>query len=475
MRLVSQSFLLCYGGCYIFSFFSFFGPKAFASVWNPDIPNPDRTGYTNASSADVNATAVTSSYIGVVECPCTSEVDDAGGGGSPLLGYLLWDDLVRDMNNFTATAAAASNDDVRTFIVCPNSFHDAVDAPALVLQSSHVILQCGAAGALDGCVVTGAKIKTADSLQGISIRGMEFREQRDEFKIGVGTHVTLQNCRFMGTLFPGLGTVRAPVVSFGTLDAIDCSFRGNFGLGAVLVAQGKARLERTQFIENKASEEQTGASAIQVGDPVVGTAANVSIVDSCFENNMGKNIVLLLDGSLLSRNRGNAVLNVFGGADCRGVTVLRTGGESHCDSFQFHNTSCDSFFESAAAVNTSSAPVVALDTTTAPSPVLLVLTLSPLPDILTLSPVEPPAIAPAVAPPVSVPAAPSANGTSSAGDENNNNNDDAIVPLADNADAEGGGSSSGARRSPWAVLWLVILVPTATSCLLLSSYLGDML
>jgi hypothetical protein len=418
---------------------------AIASVWKPEPPSYPIV-YTNSSSPPAHATNP-SDFVGVVECPCAK--DDQG---SPLRGYLRWDDLVRDVNNLTDSGPIS---DVLTFILCPNNFHDAINTPPLLIMRSNVIIQCGASGEPDGCVVSGAKVKTGDHLVNIQIIGIEFRQQRDELKIGEGTEVTLRRCRFLSTLFPGLSTVRAAVVSFGKLHVIDSFFGGNYGLGAVLVAKFTAQFERTQFCDNMACDEDRGASAIQVGDPVLGTEANVSIVDSCFENNIGKNIVLLSKDSKLSSNRGNAVLNFVGGAVCRGVTMLTDQEDDvFCDSFQYHNTSCYSLFEgggggdsspvSGDAAAPSLAPILTENSTAAPVDA----TNPSAPSAPKSAPTKPsaPSQPVSVAPLPSDPTVGNSSSVPDGGDHADSNiDDDAIVPLAGNGDTAGD-SSSGLRR-----------------------------
>ena len=272
-----------------------------------------------------------SSYVGVVECPCATH----GGVDTPLFGYMFWSDIVYDVNH-----AVMQNGDALSIIMCPSNYHDALHSPNMTIHRSNVLIQCGAMGEPDDCIVDGAAITVGDNLNNVTIQGVEFVSQRHEFSIGKESQISLIRCRFSDTIFSGTETVRSAIVSHGELTVVNSYFSGNYGGSAVHVVQHEASFTNVQFIDNTASTHRNSASAIQVGERMSGNIANVSIIDSCFENNLGANIVLLQEGSLVLRNRGNAVVPTADGkTKCSGITTYSDTGTT-CKKFQLFNVSC---------------------------------------------------------------------------------------------------------------------------------------
>lgn len=290
------------------------------------------------SSTAMASTNVTtdSGRIGLVRCPCDHN------GTENVTGYLVWDDMVDDINNLACSNASMAH----TFTLCPNSFNASNSSPILI-EHNYITIQCGATGRPEGCVVNGASIVVTSRLVGITLSGIDFVNQQQEISIGHLSGVHFEYCRFRDTHFPGSGYLRAAVVSAGRLTARNCVFANNLGQGAVLVESQTAFFQHCQFINNRAAEWDHYASAIQVGAAVNvysnrTTSAKVSIRDSCFENCLGKYVVLLEPNSTLYMNTKNAVLNTDGGVVCEGVTTIVDKFIRGCHPFQYFNTSCNS-------------------------------------------------------------------------------------------------------------------------------------
>ena len=272
-----------------------------------------------------------SQYIGVTECPCAIH----GGDDTPLFGYIFWSDVVYDVNH-----AVIQKGDSLSIIMCPNNYHDALHLPNMTIQQSNILIQCGAMGLPDGCIVDGASILIADNLKNVTIHGVEFVSQRHELSIGKGSQISLLGCRFSNTIFPGAETLRSAVVSHGELTIVNSYFSGNFGGSAVHVVQNEASFTNVQFVDNTASQHKNSASAIHVGESTNEKIANISIINSCFEKNIGTNIVFVHEGSLVLRNRDNAVLATSDGkTKCHGIT-MQLGNGTMCKKFQLLNVSC---------------------------------------------------------------------------------------------------------------------------------------
>jgi hypothetical protein len=396
----------------------------------------DAIVYTNKTYVELDRRV---QYVGVVECPCTTGT--SGTNDQPLFGYLIWNDVVSDINNSTDS----SSKDVTSIILCPTNYQDALNSPSMIIQRSNVAIQCGATGEPDGCIVDGASISIGNNLTNISLHGIEFVSQRDEFLIGEGTEVLIDRCRFSDTIFPGFETLRSAVVSYGDLEVTDSYFSGNYGGAAVLVAQQKASFKNVQFRENTASNAENSASAVQVGDVVNDKIANVSIIDCCFENNIGTNIVLVHQGSLLLRNRGNAVLaNSDGNTKCHGVTMHNDTNTS-CNMFRYHNTTCDDAVEKRLHTDTPSAtPITSMNVVNETNNE-------------TSSPIKPPRTTPTTTLTMQPTAAPKT--TTSPGQPTTTTNltatidDDSIVPLGITSDINFGTSGSGPSQASISV-WM---------------------
>lgn len=322
-------------------------------------------------------------YVGVIECPCSSH----GSEDAPLFGYLRWSDIVHDINH-----AVTQTGEVLSIIMCPDHYHDALHLPNMTIQRSNVVIQCGAMGEADGCTVDGATITIGENLQNVTFQGVKFVSLRHEFRIGKGSQISLIRCRFSDTIFPSAETLRSAVVSHGELTVVNSYFSGNYGGGAVHVAEHKASFSNVHFVDNTASQSEISASAIQVGDRTNGRVANVSIVDSCFENNIGTNIVYVQEGSLVVRNRDNAVLSTSDGVtSCYGISVRSSNGTT-CKTFHLLNVSCHDAANKRNSVAPSAAPVTSFNksngsTVISSSPVTPAPSSTPIADVKeTLSP-----------------------------------------------------------------------------------------
>lgn len=300
---------------------------------NQPLSTQHRKTSTNETDSELDRS---SQYVGVVECPCGIH----GGVDTPLFGYVFWSDIVYDINH-----AVMQNGDPLSIIMCPANYHDALHLPNMTIQQSNVLIQCGAMGEPENCIVDGAAITVGDNLKNVTIQGVEFVSQRHEFRIGKGSQTSLIRCRFSDTIFPDSETTRSAVVSHGDLTVVNSYFSGNYGGSAVHVVQHEASFTKVQFIENTASQHRSSASAIQVGDSVNGKVANVSIIDSCFENNIGTNIVFVQEGSLVLRSRENAYLSTaHEKPQCGGITI-HLGNGTTCKTFRLSNVSCSDAFD----------------------------------------------------------------------------------------------------------------------------------
>lgn len=409
-----------------------------------------RKTLTNETEAGIDRS---SQYVGVVQCPCATH----GGDDTPLFGYLFWRDIVHDVNH-----DISQNGDLLSIIMCPNNYHGELNQPNMTIQRSNVLIQCGAMGEPDGCTVEGATVAIGKNLENVTIQGVEFVSQRHEFSIGQGSRISLIRCRFSDTIFPGTETLRSAIVSHGDLTIVDSYFSGNYGGGAVHVVQQKASFMGVQFIDNTASQSKSSASAIQVGDSTKGKIANVSIIDSCFENNFGTNIVFVQEGSLVLRNRDNAVLSTsHGETNCHGITI-QSGTGSECKKFQLFNISCQDAFNRRGPIVVDTVAPAATPTITfnnsnisadiAPSPIQP----APSPKEITLSPVSTPKKMLTLQPTVSDSIA---DGESPATSLDLTINDD-IVPLDITNDITFETSGYDLHRRE---LWLVAIFTTITT------------
>ena len=245
-------------------------------------------------------------------------------------GFLDWGDLVAAIKDESAGQRNT------IFLLCPTVF--LADEP-LFIRDSNIEIGCVT---MYGCVIQNATVAIADGVEDVVLAGLEFVDQSGEITVGWETHARFIACTFRDTLFPGSGVQRAAVVSAGYTLFLFCNFAGNLGQGAVFVAGGAPFFEGCQFASNRESEGMVTAAALLVC-ATDGATAQVSMRNSCFDENMGPFIVYVYNVpySQVVLNLDNAVSNLHGGAQCAGVATFYNESLTTCDEFDFLDTTCD--------------------------------------------------------------------------------------------------------------------------------------
>ena len=134
---------------------------------------------------------------------------------------------------------------------------------------------------------------------------------------------------------------RAAVVTAGNTLFLACHFKENVGMGAVFVIGGETSFENCQFASNNAIDNDSGASAIVIRTEN-GRTSQVSILNTCFDENQSKFIVFVDKDakSKVVRNENNTVTNSLGGVLSQGVGIFYNDTLSSCENFDLIGTTC---------------------------------------------------------------------------------------------------------------------------------------